>query len=245
MSLDHAWLPAPATFVLPGNEVHVWRIGLDLVPRMLSSARDILSNDEISRADRFRFDRHRDRFLSAHMALRQILGGYLSTSPAEIEFCYGPQGKPALAKPVTDLALNFNLSHADDLALVAVSHGRQLGVDIEHLRSNVEALAIARRFFSPREFAALSALSPQAREVAFFELWTRKEAYAKARGDGLTDALQFDTDSLSPPFADKGEGLRHWSLCDLAPNPGFAGAVVAQGADWMLKCWQYAWKNPS
>ena len=242
--------------VLPAlgrGEVHVWWAALDLDTQRVAHLADSLSPDERARAERFHFDRDRVRFIAARGVLRALLGGYLGVSPPALAFEYGPHGKPALAAsstgaPAAALAaeVRFNVSHSTGVALYALARGRDVGVDVEGLRGDFATDEIADRFFSPAERMALRALPAEARCAAFFACWTRKEAYIKARGVGLSLALDAFDVSLAPgePAAllatrDDPAARDHWSLRALDPGPGLAGAVVAEGRDWALRCWSW------
>src|SRR5579863_6116720 len=214
------------------NEVHVWRASLDLPPAQIDSFLQTLAPDEQSRADRFYFRGDRERFIAAHGILRSILGLYLNSAPKCLSYCYGSHGKPALADQPRHDAIRFNLSHSCAIALYAVARRHEVGIDVESIR-DLEVAQIAQRFFSRRETATLSALPTDLRKHAFFLCWTRKEAYIKARGEGLSLPLdQFDV-SLIPgePAAllatrpDSSEALR-WDLRELAVAPGYVGALA-------------------
>jgi 4'-phosphopantetheinyl transferase len=231
---------------LESDEVHVWRAALNLDTPRLTRLERTLSEDEHARAERFHFPQDRQRFVAARGLLRTLLGRYLGGEPGQVLFCYGPQGKPALAGESGGETLRFNVSHSGELVLYAVSRGRELGIDIERLRPDFATEQIARRFFSAGEVAALQTLPAGEQRQAFFACWTRKEAYLKARGDGLSlDLKQFEV-SLAPgkPAAllstkhDPQEVLR-WSLRDLTPGPGYVAALAVEGHDWRLRCWQW------
>ncbi|MBI2501990.1 MAG: 4'-phosphopantetheinyl transferase superfamily protein [Candidatus Latescibacteria bacterium] len=231
------WEPAPTDLVLAGDEVHLWCASLELSSARLQSLHELLCADERERADRLVLPRSRAAFVGARGLLRSILGLYLDRPPQELRFCYSPQGKPALA----DQALCFNLSHSQGLALCAFSRARPVGIDVERLRPQVAGEQIARRFFSPREVEALQQVDPTRRTEAFFACWTRKEAYLKARGQGLSLGLHRFAVSLGEPAAllhsDQGEGeCRRWRLCALRPQPGYVGALCAPAGDWQLRC---------
>ncbi len=244
------WSPRPDTLRLEEGEVHVWRAHLDLEPSRIQSLMRTLTADERSRAERFHFRGDGERFIVARGLLRAILGLYLEMDPCQLRFSYSPYGKPSLAGGVEgEDALRFNLSHARSLALFAVTRGRELGVDIEYIRTDLADERIAEQFFSPREVAALRALSAKMRREAFFNCWTRKEAYIKARGEGLSLPLdQFDV-SLAPgePAAllntlGNPQEARRWSLQKLDPGIGYVAALAVEGDNWPLRCWQ--WPEP-
>jgi len=217
------------------NEAHVWLASLDdVTAHMLEPT---LSSDERDRAARYHFERDRSRYIVARATLRAILARYLGVAPADVRFVYGPHGKPALA-PEHGVDFSFNLSHAGDTALYAVTRGRRVGVDLEQILPDKADVGVAGRFFSPREVATLRALPPRPRHEAFFRCWTRKEAYVKARGDGLSlDLKSFDVSlaPVDPPALlatrpDPGEAAR-WSLYDVDAGPGYAAALAVEGHD--------------
>jgi medium-chain acyl-[acyl-carrier-protein] hydrolase len=230
---------------LADGEVHVWRAALEQPADRLEVLRRTLAPDERQRAERFHFERDRRHFVAARGLLRTILGRYLDRDPGGLQFGYNPQGKPMLAGEGS--GLRFNLAHSHGLALFAVSRGRELGVDLERIRPEFAGEPVARRFFSPREVAALGVLTGERRHEAFFVCWTRKEAYLKATGKGLTLPLDCFDVSLLPgePAAllatrhDPAEAGR-WSLRALAPGRGYAGALAVEGSGWQLRCGQWA-----
>ena len=243
---DSIWFAAPERLSLGSGAIHVWRASLDENPSQLALFRSTLDDAERSRADRFYFSRDRERFIVARGVLRALLGRYLDRSPESLSFTYSTHGKPALASEFGEDAIRFNLSHSNGTALYAFTRGREIGVDLEFIRCDLEAEQIAERFFSQSEIATLRALPPALRKYAFFLCWTRKEAYIKARGEGLSMPLdQFDV-SLIPgePAAllstqlDPDEALG-WSLRNLTLASGYAAALAAKGRDWTLSCWQW------
>jgi 4'-phosphopantetheinyl transferase len=204
-----------------------------------------LAPDEIERAGRFRFERDRRRFIVGRGVLRAILGRYLAVEPRLISFLYGKRGKPRLADEFDIPALQFNLAHSGELALYAFGLGRRIGIDVEYVRPLSDAEEISARFFSSRENDALRALPQDQRLAAFYRCWTRKEAYLKAIGDGLARPLDQFTVSLSPgetaklfEISDPNESAR-WSFRALVPKAGYMAAVVTEGVDWCLECWQW------
>jgi 4'-phosphopantetheinyl transferase len=205
---------------------------------------DTLTADERQRAERFLFEKDRTHFVVARGLLRVLLGRYLRQDSPHLRFTYGPHGKPALATDTDRMSLCFNVSHSHGLALYAITRGREVGVDVERIRPEIAQEKIAERFFSPREVTVLRALPTPLQAPAFFACWTRKEAYIKAKGDGLTLPLdQFDV-SLAPgePAAllhtawDPQEAAG-WALQDLAPASGYRAAVAVAGHAWRLTCW--------
>ena len=243
--LSSWWFP-PKILLLGNNEVHVWRVSLDLKAARVQSLQQTLSGDERARAGRFHFQKDREHFVIARGVLRAILGRYLDMEPSQLRFCYGSHGKPALAQEAGEQALRFNVSHSHGLALYAIARGRELGIDLEYLRPQLADEQIAEQFFSLREVAVLRGLPADRQQKAFFDCWTRKEAYIKARGEGLSLRLdQFDV-SLAPgePAAllssdgDPQEACR-WVLRELSPGSGYVAALAVEGHDWQLSCWQW------
>ena len=237
------WRPVAQLPTLTPDAVHVWRIALDIGDAVLSRRRDSLADDERQRADRFHMEKHRRHFTAGRGALRTILAGYLGLRPEAIRFTYTSYGKPLLAGAKE--ALRFNLSHSHGLALLAVTLSREIGVDIEFLRDNLErdGELLAERFFSPREVAVLRSLPAELRREAFFHCWTRKEAYIKAHGMGLSLPLdQFDM-TLRPDEPAALLATRHnpaeaqrWSMRSLLPADGYVGALAVEGHSWRLEC---------
>jgi len=224
-------------------EVHVLSASLDLPPSQRGRLWASLSPDERARAERFRFDIHRDRFIVARALLREILGALLGVAARRLAFDYSARGKPSLARPFAAEDLRFNLSHADGLALYAIARGREVGVDVERVRPLPDAEHIAARFFSPREQAALRSLPAVERAAGFFACWTRKEAFLKATGDGLARRLDaFDVSVVPglPARLERVEGdpreAGRWSLAEVRPAPGYVGAVAVAADRTCLPC---------
>lgn len=244
MTLDSLWRPFPDTLHLPARDVHVWRVPLDLSPQRREGLAMALSEDERERAEHFYFERHRHRFIVARGALRAVLARYLGLAPGKIRFNYGSRGKPFLAAP-TGTRLRFNLAHSHDLALLAVAQGRELGIDVEHRRPISDAADIAARFFSPRECAQFHEVAAADVPHAFLNCWTRKEAYIKATGDGLSRPLDsFDVSFLpgEPPrltvLNDPVETER-WRMHALSPGPDYVAALVVEGPTALLSYWMF------
>lgn len=243
------WPIAGETLTLGNDDVHVWQAALNHAPSQIDGWLHSLAEDEQARARKFHFPIDRERFIVARGVLREILGLYLNRAAQSVSFRYGPHGKPALADESNGNTIHFNTSHSHDVALYAVTRGREVGIDLEFMRDGLEVEQIAERFFSQREIATLRALPVSLRKYAFFLCWTRKEAYIKARGQGLSLPLdQFDV-SLTPgepaallrTRADPDEALR-WSLQELSIGSGYVSALAVEGHGWCLSCWQ--WPRP-
>jgi len=232
---------------LAGNEVHVWRVELDQPTSYVQELMGSLPADERSRAKRFCFQKDRQHFVVARGILRALLGRYLSLEPGELRFCYGKYGKPALLEESGRDTISFNVSHSHGLALFAIARGRKLGVDLERIRSGLVDDKVAEHFFSAREVRVLRSLPSHLREEAFLNCWTRKEAYIKATGEGLSMSLDLFDVSLVPgeppailtTLRDLEEASR-WSLSELFPGPAFVAAVAAEGSGWQLECYQWS-----
>jgi 4'-phosphopantetheinyl transferase len=236
--VDPNHLPDPFP-TLSAPEVHLWRANLN--DHAAGSLRPLLAADEISRADRFHFDKDRNHYIVARGLLRRLLGSYLNTPAAELSFSYAEKGKPFLAKGRYG-AINFNLAHSHGLAVYAFSIERELGVDLEFIKEDFGGEKLAERFFSSGEIAVLRTVSAELKNEAFFNCWTRKEAYIKARGEGLSMPLdQFEV-SLAPGDAaallcnhqEPGETTR-WSMQSVEMPDGYVAALVAEGHNWHLK----------
>lgn len=223
---------------LPDNAVHAWRVPLNHSSERTAHLLEVLSSDEREKAGRYHFDKDRNQFVQARAALRFILSEYLNVRPQELEFSYGPQGKPALANGHADNSLRFNLSRRDGLALIAVTRNREIGVDVELIRADLPVFEIAETIFSEVELAALRSLPESMRAAGFYNCWTRKEAYVKARGEGLSFPLkQFDV-SLTPGAAAKLLNVRddldevdRWILQEIPVAEGYIAALAVEGTN--------------
>ncbi len=220
------------------DEVHVWAASRDADAAEVASLRTLLTVEERRRADRFVSPLDQRRFAVGRGLLRRILGRYLDQSPASIRFQSNPHGKPSL----DGTPLRFNLSHSGSLMLLAVTSGRELGVDIEQIRPDFGGEAIARRFFAPIEVDSLLSLPLGDRTLAFFQGWTRKEAYIKAQGKGLAMPLDEFAVEIRPEHPagllathpDPNEAGR-WSLVELTAPPSYVAALCVAGQGWTLK----------
>jgi 4'-phosphopantetheinyl transferase len=257
LALAHLRCSSPTNLVLSEDEVHVWRADLNLSASRIEQLAQILSPDEQLRAGKFYFERDRKRFIAGRGILRTILSRYLDLDPTLLQFSYSSRGKPALANTDTQGTLCFNLSHSNALALyvlrrisvneagkgstqASLKESCNLGIDLEHLRPMPDAEQLAKRFFSPREYAVISSLPLEQKQEAFFKGWTCKEAYLKAIGYGLAGLEQVEV-SVTPgePAAllsiqGDSKAASRWSLQQLIPAPGYMAALAVEGHDWHL-----------
>jgi 4'-phosphopantetheinyl transferase len=243
---DFPLQPLPPQLELAEGEVQVWVVPLDPPAPEVERLTRLLAPDEVERASRFRFDLHRRRYIVGRGALRRLLAAYLglpAAGPAALRFDYGPRGKPGLPDHP---GLGFNLSNSEDLALVGFCRGREIGVDLEYLREMEDMESIATRFFSAAEVAALSGVPPERKKEAFFNCWTRKEAYLKAVGEGLAAPLDSFAVTLVPgepprmlTLEGSAERAAPWFLHHLHPAPDFVGAIAIEGGSWQVRGFRY------
>lgn len=219
---------------LEKSDVHIWQINLNESQLQLHKAFSVLSEKEKTRAQRFVKEEHRLRFIAAHVGLREILSYYVGVPPQEIDFYQNAHGKPYLRQ---DSTIQFNMSDSHELALYAVTLQQEVGVDIEWMRPNVDIKGIARRFFSPAEREALLALPEDRQLEAFYRCWTRKEAYIKVIGQGLSFPLDGFEVGLEPEgmqnllsVKEDIQAARRWALGSLPAPGGYAAALAVEGS---------------
>jgi 4'-phosphopantetheinyl transferase len=239
------WHAPPPQVNLSSDAAHVWLASFDQLAAQRDEFTQSLSNDELERAARFRLQQERDRFIATRGWLRLVLSKYLHREPARLAFGYNAYGKPALAARAQ---IAFNLSHSHEFVLLAIAPDRTVGIDLEYLRPicTEELAALAANFFSPAEQAAWQSLAPGEQRAAFFNCWTRKEAYVKARGEGLALALDsfdvaFRPGEQAALLAQRGDpqAAARWSLINLPAPPGYAAALAVEGLGWELRCFRY------
>jgi len=242
MSTTAEWLSPVETLALPDDAVHVWRALLEVDPSTLRHLKSTLAQNELERAERFIFDPDRNHFIAARGILRDVLGRYLRCAPQTIDFVYGALGKPAILSGGSRHPLRFNLSHSHGLAVIGIAREREIGIDVEMIRPEFASDDIAKRYFSAKEIDELSRLPTELRTEGFFLCWTRKEAYIKARGEGLHIPLDSFNVSLTPgisPELNTSHSSR-WSLRSFSPEPGYVAAVVEEGNGSQLRYFSWA-----
>ena len=241
--MDLSWSPPPAAVDFTSDhQVDIWRIPLDLPMSSIKLLAKLLSTDETDRAARFYFPADKNRYMISHGSLRNILAFYLHCEPSRLSFSVNKYGKPSLV----DGQLEFNLSHSGDLALLAITQERKIGVDVERMRTGISAGILGGHYFSKAEMVELQALPSEQREGAFFLCWTRKEAYIKAQGMGLSLPLDSFDVSLTPgrpallraTRPDLGEAAR-WTLLSLSVGAGYEAAVAVEGHNLDFRLWDW------
>ncbi len=243
------WSDAPASVEPHEDEAHVWCASLEPPAARLATCLSLLAPDERERAARFHFEKDHRHFTVARAVLRDVLARYLKRDPAALGFTYNEYGKPELERADERPVLHFNMSHAHGVALCALTYGREVGVDVEFLREEFASLDVARSFFSRAEVEMLEALPVEQRTRGFFNCWTRKEAYIKALGEGLSHPLDRFAVTLAPrerarflSIDDDPQEVARWSMFALpAPEENYAAALVIEGTVRSLKLWRYAW----
>ena len=221
------------------QDVHVWEWDLDVCAGDFDRHWEMLSEEERERANKFRFERHRRRYVAGRGELRRLLSRYLGLAPSAITLRYGSDGKPFCATQPPEWRICFNLSHSENEAALAISNGFEVGIDVEQFRPIEESLPL--EVFSTRERAQFTALPDAERQNVFFESWARKEACLKALGTGfILPPTHFEFDlsirgDTTPRFVGgEAEEAAHWRICALPSSPTCAGAVAARHTDWSI-----------
>ena len=238
---------------LQAGEVHIWSVALDPPTPEVERLGRALAEDEWERARRFRFEQHRRQYVVGRGALRTLLGTYLGVRPEAVRFRYGPRGKPFLESDLESAGdLHFNLSNSHEMALVGFVRGPEIGVDIEYLKPMPDCEQISERFFSESERRVLRGIPGRAKELAFFNCWTRKEAYLKAVGEGLAAPLDSFDVTLAPEDPPRmltlegdPERAARWFFHHLVPAEQYVGAIAIEGGTWEVKRWKLDPTDPS
>ncbi len=246
------WHTAPYKMQILEAEVHVWRCSLDLTVSQVDRMMSYLSSEEVKRADHFHFQKDRKRYIVSHGILREIINRYTAKNPACLSFVHNAFGKPFLSLVDNNTGLSFNLSHSHDMVVYAFTLKRQIGIDVEFVRLDLDKDSIAEYSFSSREVVQLQSLPDELQTKGFYNCWTRKEAFIKAKGGGMSIPLDRFDISLVPgqPVCllrtqwDNNEANR-WSLHDLNVGKDYAAAVAVEGRGWKLKYWDWLLSNSS
>lgn len=235
------WVPADQPVELDFGQVDVWRVSVPDEESIIRKLEAPLASDEKERANRFVVERSRNEFVVTRAILRGLLGKYLGVPPESLKFDYNPKGKPFLASAAANRPIQFSVSHSHGLALLAFAIGFHLGVDVELIRPDFASDEIAERYFSRQEVAELRALPPPMRSEGFFLCWTRKEAYIKAKGEGLQIPLKSFQVSLTPGNEARleSEDSSNWDLFSLQPGSGHVGALVTERKGRQLHLWDW------
>jgi 4'-phosphopantetheinyl transferase len=220
---------------LSNDEIHVWHQSLTWGSGVVQGFREVLSPDELARAERYRFNEDRKEYILARGTLRVLLASYATVPAKELRFGYSEFGRPRLLPETRAEAVDFNVTHSGDMALFAFARGRRIGIDVEKVRRDFATSEIAERFFSTAERGALRELPLEQRHAAFFRCWTRKEAFIKALGEGLSHPLdQFDV-SLGPGVPPAllatrpdPEEVKRWTLWNIKVPSDYAAALAAE-----------------
>ncbi|MCT7951979.1 4'-phosphopantetheinyl transferase superfamily protein [Ancylothrix sp. C2] len=237
------WQPAPLLTPTPAeNQIHLWKAFLNQPAAQIQQLSQTLSADEIARANRFHFEKDRNNFIVSRGTLRIILSRYLNLPPQNLKFTYSKQGKPALH---TETQICFNLSHSHQLALYAITLNKEIGIDVEFVRPITEAENIVKNYFSDKESALFNTISIAHQTEAFFNAWTRKEAYLKATGQGLIQPLNEIEVSITPgepakllSISGDTQKAGRWTLTHLIPHPSYIACVAISAHNLDYKYWQ-------
>lgn len=240
------WPLPPREFILAEDSIHLWCASLDQAFANLARFSSTLCPTEHERAERFRFDQHRQRFIARRGLLRILLGRYLDVEPSQLAFDYSPRGKPSVSEIRGGKALHFNVSDSSGLALYAVTWRAPVGVDVERIKPFRDKDDIAARFFSGREKTVIGGLSEPQKSEAFFNCWSRKEAYLKATGEGISESLARVEVTVMPGeapqllrLAGDEKVATEWTFYSLEPASGFVGAVAIRAKGLRLSCWRW------
>ncbi len=229
MTIPDTWLPATSCSFNLQKEAHIWRVPFSVSPDQMEAYKAVLDRDELQRAAKFHFEKDRTRYIVTRGQLRFLLSRYLNREADSFTFTYNPYGKPAL----NDSALHFNVSHSHEMGLLIFDRTYEVGVDIEWMREDFGGLKIAERFFSSDEINELKLLPHEQQVQGFFNCWSRKEAYIKALGKGLSIPLAKFSVTLSPgkkavllSTTHEPQALYTYKLIAIKADPAYAAAAV-------------------
>jgi 4'-phosphopantetheinyl transferase len=238
------WSLPPAEIDLPAGEVHLWSARLDPPEELSRQCAEVLSEDEHERAERFRFGSLRNHYIAGRGTLRMLLARYLGSDPTSFSLRYQAHGKPELDPPWKARGVEFNVSHSHELAVYAFTRQSQIGVDVEWVRPMPNAAALVERFFSPDEARQWRQMPAERQLPAFFQGWTRKEAWLKAVGSGLSfplDQFCVTLDDTARVLSIRGDAdeAAHWWLESCQPCDGYVAAVAMRGEAKNVKKWRF------
>jgi 4'-phosphopantetheinyl transferase len=243
------WLPPAGDISLGDADVHIWMASIELPDATISRLSAFLSKDELERAARFLHDRHRNKYIAGRAMMRDVISRYVDDGPEDIAFAYLSHGKPELSGELRNSGIEFNLSHSGEVALCAVARNSAVGVDVEHIRELRDMQGLANRFFSSSEAEQLAREQEDQQLASFFRCWTRKEAYVKAIGQGITCPLDSFAVSLT---ADAPTRLLHidqdstiaaaWTMVTIIPAQQYVGALATTGKVETVHSW--VWDLP-
>ncbi|WP_107670767.1 4'-phosphopantetheinyl transferase superfamily protein [Cyanothece sp. BG0011] len=235
------WESPSKNLTINSQTVHIWKTNLEQSSIHVQNSFNLLNEEEKIKAQRFRFEKHQQRYTLARSSLRKILSFYLGISPQDIKFQYNEYGKPELLDKINTINLQFNVSHSENIAIYGITCDYLIGVDIEYIRPMSEAENLARRFFSQAEFEQISLLSSQEKEREFFKLWTAKEAYLKAIGKGISGGLEKVEISTKKPrkFMSLPECDHiNYNLLYLTPQDNYLAAIAVEDNQQTYHYWQ-------
>ncbi len=235
---------------LKSGDVHIWRVRLPTASAWVEKLMGLLADDEVKRAESFCFSQDRNTFIVVRGLLRVLLGVYLQIPSREIQFNYSTHGKPTVISNRSNAILNFNLSHSRELALLAFMHDQEIGIDIEYIRPEIILDKIAEQFFSAHEVASLHSLPQRLQVAAFFNCWTRKEAFIKATGQGLSRPLNQFSMSLIPgeparllSLNQDFQNLDSWFIHEVDVGLDYKAALAVKGTVQQLHYWDCSTLN--
>lgn len=241
------WSKPPKNLVISNREVHIWRTFIDIDSPIIKTYLPVLSIDELEKANRFYFPNDRNRFITVRSVLRRIIGNYTGKHPRELKFDFNQYGKPFLSQNSSKSTIKFNISHSHEVALIAVTQDFDIGVDVEYMHTNFDFEGIVEKFFSVNEKNVWRSLPSYHKVEAFFNCWTRKEAFIKAKGKGLSLPLnEFDVSfkpgepALLLNTAWDRKEVGDWSVEEIKPANGYVGALAVKGSNLDMKFWEWS-----
>lgn len=244
------WSRPPNRIILKDKQVHVWCACLKLPMSQVRILNEMLDDDELKRALRYKFVKDYKRFIVSRGLLKIILSRYIHIDPGQICLRYNSFGKPMLNERIGRNYIHFNLSRTDDLALFAITKDRKIGVDVESINLDIEIEGIVERFFSSDEVTALRSLPVELRHKAFFQCWTCKEAFIKAKGKGLTIPLDSFSISLNPEKSPDlvcskfcADEASRWSLYTFDLGINYCAGLAVEGHNFQIKSWLFSTRS--